>query len=326
MLGRGGGGTLAPGGSRASNRRFPSWLSPGSRGLTGSARAAIDAAVAGLGREGSLARANIDIVSWNVNGLRAAATKGFLPWLRGRRATFVGVQEVRAAPEDLAPELARPRGWHTGFTAATRKGYSGVGFFSKRRPDAVETTLGAEHLDAEARFQEVRLGALTVVNAYFPNGNGTTLPNGRRSNDRIPYKLEFYRAIEARLAGRVAGGERILVMGDFNTAPHPIDLARPRDNTKTSGFTEVERAEIARWLEAGWVDTFRALHPERAEAYSWWSQRGDVRLRNVGWRIDLILASPGALPFLRAAAIHAEVLGSDHCPVSVTVDRAVFEP
>lgn len=273
-----------------------------------------------------MARPDIDIVSWNVNGLRAVATKGFLPWLRARRAAFVGIQEVRATPEDLSPDLARPRGWHTGFTTPVRKGYSGVGFYAKQRPGAVSTSLGEDRFDAEARFQEVRLGALTVVNAYFPNGNGTTLPNGRRSNDRIPYKLDFYRAIEARLAARVAAGERILVMGDFNTAPQPIDLARPRDNTKTSGFTEVERDEIARWLGAGWVDTFRHFHPERAAAYSWWSQRFGVRERNVGWRIDLVLASPGALPFLRQAAIHAEVLGSDHCPVSVTVDRAILTP
>lgn len=270
-------------------------------------------------------RAAIDILSWNVNGIRSIARSGFLEWLRASRATFVGVQEVRAGLEQLAPELARPRGWHTGFAVAERKGYSGVGFYSKQRPEAHETSLGREALDREGRFQEVRLGALTIVNAYFPNGNGTPLPNGQRSNDRIPYKLDFYRAVFDRLEARRRAGERLLVMGDFNTAHAEIDLARPRENKKTSGFTDIEREELDRWLRAGWIDTFRRFHPGRAGAYSWWSQRAGIRERNVGWRLDLVLASPGVEPFLEDAFIRPEVLGSDHCPVGVRLGRAVLE-
>ncbi len=264
----------------------------------------------------------IGILSWNVNGLRAIARVGFLPWLRGSKASFVGIQEVRARPEQLEPELRRPRGWHTGFVSAHKAGYSGVGFYSKLRPDLHLTELGRPELDREARFSEVRLGALTIVNAYFPNGNGTPTADGKRSNDRIPFKLDFYRALFDHLAPRVHAGERILVMGDFNTAHREIDLARPKENKRTSGFTEIEREELDRWLRAGWVDTFRHLYPTRA-VYSWWSQRQGVRARNVGWRLDLVLASPGALPFLRDASIHTEVMGSDHCPVGVRLSREV---
>jgi len=270
-------------------------------------------------------RAAIDILSWNVNGIRSIARSGFLDWLRASRATFVGVQEVRASPEQLEPELARPRGWHTGFSVATRKGYSGVGFYSKRRPEAHDTTLGREALDIEGRFQEVRLGALTIVNAYFPNGNGKPLPNGQRSNDRIPYKLDFYRAVSDRLEARMQSGERLLVMGDFNTAHAEIDLARPRDNKKTSGFTDIERAELDRWIRSGWIDTYRRFHPDRAGAYSWWSQRYGIRERNIGWRLDLVLASPGVEPFLEDAFIRSEVMGSDHCPVGVRLGRGVVD-
>lgn len=261
------------------------------------------------------------VLSWNVNGLRAVLDKGFKPWLKRSGAEIVGLQEVRAREEQVAPALKTLKGYHRAIVAAERPGYSGVGLFSTLPPDEHETSLGEPSFDAEGRFQLARFGKLTVVNAYFPNGNGK-----ERDNSRVPYKLAFYRRVFERLEDDRKKGLPILVMGDFNTAPQPIDLARPRDNTKTSGFTEVERDEIARWLGAGWVDTFRHFHPERAAAYSWWSQRFGVRERNVGWRIDLVLASPGALPFLRQAAIHAEVLGSDHCPVSVTVDRAILTP
>lgn len=269
----------------------------------------------------------IDVWSWNVNGLRAIARAGFLEWLDGTAATFVGVQEVRAERAQLEghdPRLARPRGWHTGFVAAEKKGYSGVGFYSKVKPDAHAFTLDVPDFDREARYQEVRLGALTIVNAYFPNGNGTPTPEGRRTNSRIPFKLDFYRHLFERLAPRVAAGERLLVMGDFNTAHREIDLARPKSNARTSGFTDVERAELGRWLDHGWVDTWRHVHPERAGVYSWWSQRFGVRERNIGWRLDLVLASRGALPFLRDAFIHDHVVGSDHCPVGVRLDRAIL--
>jgi exodeoxyribonuclease-3 len=260
----------------------------------------------------------VHIFSWNVNGLRAAHQKGFLHWLSGARAQVVGVQEVRARPEQLPEEVRAPRRWHTHFSAAERPGYSGVGLYSRLAPDSVETRLGVDSLDVEGRLQLARFGKLLVVNGYFPNGNGK-----ERDNSRIPYKLAFYRHLFERLEPHRRAGEPILVMGDFNTAHTELDLARPRDNEETSGFTPEERAEFSRWLSAGWVDTFR--HFEQGGGhYSWWSQRFGVRARNVGWRIDYVLASPGAMPFVKAARLHPGVQGSDHCPVSVKVDPAIL--
>ncbi len=258
------------------------------------------------------------IASWNVNGLRACADKGhFLPWLRASKASILGVQEVRARPEQLQPTLGRPRRWTTHFVAAERPGYSGVGLFSRRQPDRVDTSLDAPHFDAEGRVQLAHFGRLVVANVYFPNGNGR-----ERDNSRVPYKLEFYRHLFARLAELRAAGQRVLVLGDFNTAHAEIDLARPRENSRTSGFLAEERAELTRWLANGYVDTFRMFHPG-AGHYSWWSQRAGSRERNVGWRIDYVLACPAAATFVREAAIHRDVHGSDHCPVSVGVDPAI---
>jgi len=258
------------------------------------------------------------VASWNVNGLRACASKGhFLPWLQRSKADIIGVQEVRARPEQLGPSLAQPRRWHTHFVAAQRPGYSGVGLFSRQPPDLVETSLGLPHFDVEGRVQLAHFGALVVANVYFPNGNGL-----ERDNSRVPYKLEFYRHLHARLAALQAAGKRVLVLGDFNTAHAEIDLARPKENAKTSGFLLEERAELSRWLASGYVDTFRKFHPGPGH-YSWWSQRAGARERNVGWRIDYVLACPAAANFVHEAAIHPRIHGSDHCPVSVTVDPAI---
>jgi exodeoxyribonuclease-3 len=257
------------------------------------------------------------IVSWNVNGLRACAHKGFLDWLAQARAQIVGLQETRVHPDQLEPELREPPRWRAAFASASRPGYSGVGLYCRRAPDSLETSLGATEFDVEGRVQVARFGKLCLVNAYFPNGSGKA-----RDNSRIPYKLAFYRRLYEILDGEKRAGGRILVMGDFNTAHKEIDLARPKDNQKTSGFTPEERAELDRWVEGGWTDTFRAFQPG-AGHYSWWSQRFGVRERNIGWRIDYVFASPGALPFVRRAFIHPQVMGSDHCPVGVDLDPGI---
>lgn len=261
----------------------------------------------------------VRIVSWNVNGLRAAHKKGFLEWLAAEKADVVGVQEVRAREEQLPEAVRTPEGWRSAhIVSAKRPGYSGVGLFARKRPpDDVVSVLGVEEMDTEGRLQVARFGKLTVVNCYFPNGNGK-----ERDNSRVPFKLAFYRRLYELLEKGLRDGERIVVVGDFNTAHQEIDLARPKDNRETSGFLLEERQEFCRWLRAGWVDTFR--HFEKgAGHYSWWSQRFGVRARNVGWRLDYVLASPGAMPYVKRAAIHPLVLGSDHCPVSVDLDPKV---
>ena len=258
------------------------------------------------------------IVSWNVNGIRSVHKKGFVPWLRSARADIVAVQEVRAPLEAVPEELLQLRGFKNHIVAAQRPSYSGVGLFSREAPDAVETALGHKAIDSEGRLQIARYGRLTVVNAYFPNGNGKD-----RDNSRIPFKLRFYKRLFDKLEPLKAAGDPVIVVGDFNTAHEEIDLARPKENQKTSGFRPEERKELARWLKAGWVDTFRHFNKDGGH-YTWWSQRFGVRERNIGWRIDYALASPGAMPFVTGALHHPDVRGSDHCPVSVELDERVF--
>lgn len=257
------------------------------------------------------------IASWNVNGMRSIAGKGFREWLATSGVDLVGLQETRCKPEQVPAEVSELDGWHRHFVSAERPGYSGVGLMSRRPLDGVDTSLGVKTFDVEGRVQIARVGRLRIANVYFPNGSG-----GERDNSRVPYKLRFYKRLHALLEPAKQAGEPLLVMGDFNTAPDEIDLARPKDNAKTSGFLPEERKELARWLKSGWVDTFRE-YEKGGGHYTWWSQRFGVRERNVGWRLDLVLASPGAMPFLRSASIHAQVKGSDHCPVSVDLDPAI---
>jgi exodeoxyribonuclease-3 len=259
----------------------------------------------------------VRVVSWNVNGLRAVHKKGFESWLSAARAHVVAVQEVRARAEQIPEQLRTLKRWRTHFVSAERPGYSGVGLFARSEPDDVDTVLGVKEMDLEGRLQVARFGRLTIVNGYFPNGNGKN-----RDNSRIPFKLDFYRRLFERLEKARRDGERILVLGDFNTAHQDIDLARPKDNRETSGFRPEEREEFDRWLRAGWVDTFRFFHKGPGH-YSWWTQRLDARARNIGWRLDYVLASHGAMPFVRRASIHPEVFGSDHCPVSVDLDPKI---
>ncbi len=263
-----------------------------------------------------MASRSLRIYSWNVNGLRAIFRKGFLQWLEREDPDFVGLQEVRATCEQLNDECLSPLGFKSAFVAAERRGYSGVGAYFRSGVELVPLGIG-DDFDLEGRLMCVRLGQLRIINGYFPNGNGK-----ERDNSRVPYKLRFYDALFRYLESGLTAGERILVMGDFNTAHRPIDLARPKQNIKTSGFLPEECASFDRWIRAGWIDTFRHFSDEPGH-YTWWSQRKGVRERNVGWRIDYVLASPGALPYLRSAHIHSDVLGSDHCPISVRLDPRI---
>ena len=259
------------------------------------------------------------IISWNVNGLRSVIGKGFSGWLADSNADIVGLQEVRASVDQATQTLAGINAaWHRAFVAAEKPGYSGVGLLSKVPPDKLVTTMKQRDFDAEGRLQLARFGKLTLVNVYFPNGSGT-----ERDNSRVPFKLAFYQRVFEMLESKFRKKEPILVIGDFNTAHRDIDLARPKENQKTSGFLPEERAELDRWLQAGYVDTFRAFHPGPGH-YSWWSQRFGVRAKNIGWRIDYVLASPGAMKHVRNAFIHPHVQGSDHCPVGVEMDGAMW--
>ena len=258
------------------------------------------------------------VYSWNVNGIRAATRKGLHEWVRRSNAEIIGLQEVRANAEAIPDEIHALDDYHHHYVAAQKKGYSGVGLLSRRKPDRLDTSLGDDRFDAEGRLQIARFGRLVIANGYFPNGSGSN-----RSNDRVPFKLDWYRALFERVERWRRSGYRVLVMGDYNTAHKEIDLARPKDNRKTSGFLPEECEELDRWTGAGWIDTFRAFEPGEGH-YSWWSQRFGVREKNIGWRIDYVLASPSAMEFVRHAFIEPDTKGSDHCPIGVDLDPAIF--
>ena len=259
------------------------------------------------------------VYSWNVNGIRAATKKGLDAWVAQSNAEIIGLQEVRADLTSIPEEMLALDDYQQHYVAAEKKGYSGVGLLSRRKPDRIDTSLGEDRFDSEGRLQIARFGRLVIANGYFPNGSGK-----KRSNDRVPYKLDWYRALFERVEKWRRGGYRVLVMGDYNTAHKDIDLARPKANRKTSGFLPEECEELDRWTEAGWVDTFRTFEDGPGH-YSWWSQRFGVRAKNIGWRIDYILASPSAMPFVKNAFIEPDTLGSDHCPIGVDLDPAIFD-
>lgn len=254
------------------------------------------------------------IISWNVNGLRACVKKGFHDFLESSKADVLCLQEVRALPEQLDEQTLNPEGWHTSFFPAERKGYAGVAIYSKTKPTQVITQLPEEEFNVEGRFIVAKFGRLSIASIYFPKGSGRD-----RDNSRVDYKLRFYRSAESRLSRLKRSGPTI-VTGDFNTAHTEIDLARPKDNKKTSGFLAEERDEMSRWLSAGWVDVFRKQHPDEPGHYTWWRQWGQAKENNVGWRIDYVLTSQSASTSVSNAFIWPDVNGSDHCPVGIDLD------
>lgn len=252
------------------------------------------------------------LYSWNVNGIRAAHKKGFLEWLQGTSPDILAVQETKCHPDQLDAALRNPDGYHSYWAYAERKGYSGVALFSKQEPLKVSIGLGVPEFDREGRTIIADYGDFILLAAYFPNGS--------RDHSRVPYKMAYKKEFLECCQRLRATGKSVIFCGDVNTAHGEIDLARPRQNQKTTGFLPVERAWIDEVIATGYVDTFRQLHPNEVGAYSWWSYIGGARSRNVGWRLDYFFTTPDLLPRLRAAGIHPDVHGSDHCPVSLALD------
>ena len=252
------------------------------------------------------------LYSWNVNGLRAAGKKGFLEWLLAAQPTMLGIQETKCRPEQLTEELRSPPGYHTYFASAERGGYSGVALYTRVEPRHVEFGLGNPEFDREGRTIIAEFDAFTLITAYFPNGS--------RDHSRVPFKMAYKESFLSKCNELRRQGKRIVFCGDVNTAHNDIDLARPRQNQNTTGFLREERDWIDQVVAAGYVDTFRDLYPDREGAYSWWTYIGGARSRNVGWRLDYFFVSNDLRPFVRDAALHPKVLGSDHCPVSLALD------
>ena len=251
------------------------------------------------------------ITTWNVNGIRAIERKGFLPWLESCGSDVVFLQEIKAMPEQLSDELREPKGWHVEMSPAQRPGYSGVAVYSRERPDEVVRGLGQECYDCEGRVIAARFGDLHAIGAYFPNGS--------RDLSRVPFKLEFYRDMLAHVAKLRASGLSVVVTGDWNTAHQEVDIARPKENERTTGFLREERDWVTKFLGEGWADAFRKLNPDARDRYTWWAPWRGQRERNIGWRIDYPVVDEGMLGRVKSVDIHHDVMGSDHGPGTIEV-------
>ena len=256
------------------------------------------------------------IISLNLNGIRSAWNKGLLPWLEAQQADVVCLQEIKAQTGDLTPEMLAPDGLAAYYHCAEKKGYSGVGLWCRKQPDRVVEGLGHGEFDAEGRFIRADFGTLSVVSLYLPSGSS--------SPERQEAKFRFMACFLPLLAEMAKKGREVIVCGDWNIAHKEIDLRNWKSNQKNSGFLPEERAWMSRVLdEAGWVDVYRRLHPEATDAcYTWWSNRGQAWAKNVGWRLDYQLATPGIAATARTATIWKETRFSDHAPLIIDYDYA----
>lgn len=252
----------------------------------------------------------VRMLCWNVNGIRALRNKGFLDWLAGESPDIMCLQETKVQQEQLPDDLRQVDGYHTYWEFPDRKGYSGVATLSKNKPLSVQNGLGIERFDVEGRAIISEYPGFTLLNVYFPNG--------KMGPERLQYKLDFYEAFLDIIQGMRKQGRRLVICGDVNTAHKPIDIARPKENEKVSGFLPIERAWIDKLVDLGYVDTFRHFNKEPGQ-YTWWDLKTGARQRNVGWRIDYFIISEDLVPSLESAFILHDVPGSDHCPIGIVL-------
>ena len=252
------------------------------------------------------------IVSANLNGIRSAAKKGFFEWLDKESADFICVQELKAQEADMIPEFLAPAGYVGHFHYAQKKGYSGVGLYSKRIPKTVRVGFGVPEFDDEGRYVECDFGDLTVISVYCPSGSS--------SEERQQAKFRFMEVFLPHLQSLVASGRELVICGDWNIAHKEIDLKNWKSNQKNSGFLPEERAWMTQLFdELGLVDVYRVLHPQTTgDAYTWWSNRGQAWANNVGWRIDYHVATAGIASKAKNAAIYKEQRFSDHAPLTIS--------
>lgn len=256
------------------------------------------------------------LYSWNVNGLRAVSSKEVLPGVRfpGLPAheglDILCLQETKADAHALKSDITRIPEYFFFINPAERKGYSGVAMYSRTEPESIELGGLSPEFDTEGRIITARFPEFVLMNVYFPNGGA--------SDERLAFKLRFYDAFLEKIKAMDAAGERIIFCGDVNTAHKPIDLARPKENEQVSGFLPIEREWIDRVIAAGFHDSFR-LFSDEGNQYSWWDYKTRARSRNVGWRIDYFFVNNAVKPFITGAGIRNDIMGSDHCPVTLTL-------
>lgn len=261
------------------------------------------------------------IISWNVNGIRAVEKKGFVDWLLSTEADVICIQETKANQNQLSDELLNPcdeakgLSYKSFFNSAKKAGYSGTAIYCKKNPDSVEN-LGVAEFDDEGRVTIIKTGKIAVISAYFPNSQD----DDEGGHPRLEYKLAFNEAIHKKCDELVSQGFHIVLCGDYNVAHKEIDIANPKTNVKHAGFLPEERAWMDKFIEAGYVDSFRHFCSD-AGKYSWWSYRFHAREKNVGWRLDYECVDKGLVEKLKSADILSQVLGSDHCPVFLEIEE-----
>lgn len=249
----------------------------------------------------------LSIISYNVNGIRAAMRKGFLDWLQTKPADIICLQETKALKEDIDHSAFEKLGYHSYWFSAQKKGYSGVAVLTMLQPDKVSYGNGHGKSDDEGRVIQLDIGSIRIINAYFPSGTS--------GEERQQYKYQWLDELQPWLDKLRKKHSKLVLCGDYNIAHTEIDIHDPKGNKKSSGFLPEERAWMTRFFESGWVDTFRILHPE-PHRYSWWSQRfPSVRLQNKGWRIDYINVTEPLRKQVLDADIYPDIKHSDHCPV-----------
>ncbi|MBR4448925.1 MAG: exodeoxyribonuclease III [Treponema sp.] len=252
----------------------------------------------------------MNIISWNVNGIRAVEKKGFIEWLKNSNADVVCIQETKASPAQLSEELLAPSPYKSFFSSAKKAGYSGTAIYSKIEPDSIEL-MGDERFDDEGRVLIAKYSKLAVISAYFPNSQD--------AGARLEYKLAFCDAMLKKCDQLVKDGFNIVLSGDYNIAHKPIDLANPKSNEKNAGYLPEERAWMDTFTSSGYVDTFRRFCQEPGQ-YSWWSYRFHAREKNIGWRIDYQCVNEGFINNVESSRILNSITGSDHCPVQIIVN------
>ncbi len=251
------------------------------------------------------------LISWNVNGIRAADKKGLFTFIQKLKPDIICLQEIKAKSEQLPPHLKNTPGYSVFINPAERKGYSGVATYTKYKPNNIKNGFGIKKFDSEGRILITEYQDFTLFNIYFPNG--------KKNQERLDYKLDFYNTFLGYADNLKAEGKNIIVCGDFNTAHKEIDLARPKENQKISGFLPIERAWIDTFIEHGYIDTFRYFN-KKSEQYSWWDMKSKARERNVGWRIDYFFVNQEFISHIKKAFIMKDILGSDHCPVGIEIE------
>jgi exodeoxyribonuclease-3 len=250
------------------------------------------------------------IISWNVNGIRAVANKNALRWVDEHQPDILCLQEIKALPEQVPNDLFSHELPFTQINSAQKKGYSGTMLFSNRAPD-IQSTCNFIDTENEGRIIEQHYDDIVILGVYFPNG--------QKNDERLAYKMKFYADFLDHCNRLRDEGKSIVICGDVNTAHREIDLKNPKANAKTSGFLPIERAWIDTLIDHGYIDTFRYVHGDIEERYSWWSYRFGARAKNVGWRIDYFFISDDLCEYLEDAFILDEIEGSDHCPVGITL-------